>query len=199
MIALLNTMRGYLAADGVPKSKPVWNTEVNYGLKVGAEAMTPAVPISNNLQVAYLMRTYLLSAAQGVKQVDWYAYDLGLSAHSGSPLANTLLTDPYDLPAGTLTPAGYAFSRVESWLSGTLVGTPTRRPCLTDKNGTYTCTIDYSNGTVGRIYWNPYRGAKVTLAASAHAAVDELGSKRAVSGGSKLKVNYQPVLVRSRS
>ena len=31
-------------------------------------------------QVAYVMRTYLLNAAQGVKRVDWYAYDMGMPA-----------------------------------------------------------------------------------------------------------------------
>jgi hypothetical protein len=147
------------------------------------------------------MRTYLLSAAQGVKQVDWYAYDMGdlPVEKGGGPLGNTLLTDPSNRSAGLITPAGLSFGRVQSWLKGTLVGTATKRPCIKDSNGTYTCTILYPNGSVGRVYWNPYHGAKVTLAGSAHTKVDELGAATSVSGGQKLKVNYQPVLIRSRS
>jgi polysaccharide biosynthesis protein PslG len=167
-------------------------------MRAGKYGGTPAVPIATRRQVAYVFRTYLLNAAQGVKRVDWYAYDMGNLplAAGGAPLGNTLLTDPSDRPAGTLTAAGYAFPRVQSWMKGTLVGTATKRPCSANKAGTYTCVIRYASG-MGRVYWNPWRTATVTLVPSARQKVSESGTSAKVRGGSKLKVGYQPVLVRS--
>jgi polysaccharide biosynthesis protein PslG len=195
-MALLSTARGILAKDGVPSSMPLWNTEVNYGLRFGANGGQAAAPIPTGRQVAYVIRTYLLNAAQGIKRVDWYAYDMSARGDIG-PLGNTLLTDPVDRAAGTLLPAGLAFTRVQGWMRGTLVGTTTKRPCIRDKHGTYTCTIRYSTG-MGRVYWNPYSSAKVTLVKSATKKYDEYGQASRAKGGTKLKVNYQPVLVKSK-
>ncbi|WP_151083192.1 beta-galactosidase [Nocardioides cynanchi] len=190
-MALLASVRAYLAKDGVPASMPIWNTEVNYGMGRG----TASVPISDAAQIANVMRTYLLNAAQGVGRVEWYAYDMG-QLPSGGTLGNTLLTDPSNRAAGLLTPAGASLARIESWMNGTLVGTATQRPCATDTKGTYTCVIRYATG-VGRVYWNPYRQANVRLVTSARKRVDEFGAVTSVKGGQKLRVGYMPVLVRS--
>jgi hypothetical protein len=194
-MALLKTVRGILAKDKVPSSLPIWNTEINYGLRYGGNGGKAAAPISSRRQVAYLMRTYLLNAAQGVKRVDWYAYDMDSRGALG-PLGNTLLTDPADRPAGDLLPAGRAFTRVQQWMHGTMVGTASKRPCIVDRHGTYTCLIKYAKG-VGRVYWNPYRSAKVRLVNSATRKVSELGRTSKAHGGARLKVNYQPILVKS--
>jgi hypothetical protein len=195
-MALLATVRGLLAKDHVPPSMPIWNTEINYGLQWGSNGGKPAVPISDSRQVAYVMRTFLLNAAAGVKRVDWYAYDMSERGDLG-PIGNTLLTDPVDRAAGTLLPAGLAFFRVQSWMRGTLVGTTTKRPCIRDKSGTYTCLIRYATGA-GRVYWNPSRSAKVRLVATATKKVDEYGVSSRVKGGATLKVDYRPVLVKSK-
>jgi polysaccharide biosynthesis protein PslG len=191
-IALLNSTRALLAKAKVPASIPVWNTEVNYGMGRAATV----VPISDARQVANVMRTYLLNAAQGVKRVNWYAYDMG-TLTTGGTLGNTLLTDPTDRAAGTLTPAGVAFTRVQGWMKGTMVGTTTKRPCIADRHGTYTCLITYAHG-VGRVYWNPFRSATVQLVRSASRKTNQYGATSRARGGSKLKVNFMPVLVRSR-
>jgi hypothetical protein len=190
-MVLLKTVRGLLAKAKVPSSLQIWNTEVNYGIGSGVAA----TPIPDSRQVANVIRTYLLNAAAGVKRVDWYAWDMG-QLPGGGTLGNTLLTDPADRAGGVLTPAGQAFARVESWMKGTLIGTRTKRPCITDRNGTYTCEVKYRHG-VGRVYWNPYRSAKVRLVHSARTKVDEFGTSSKAKGGSKLKVGYEPVLVRS--
>jgi hypothetical protein len=195
-ITLLNTVRGRLARADVPASIPIWDTEINYGMRTGTMAGKPATKISSGRQTAYLMRTFLLNAAQGLKRVDWYAYDMGELTNGGT-LGNTLLTDPRNQSAGTRTPAGLAFTRIRAWMRGTLVGTATHRPCLTDRRGTYTCKIRYAHG-VGRVYWNPYRTAKVRLVRSAHRLVNEYGARSRVDGGQKLRVTYRPVLVKSR-
>jgi hypothetical protein len=196
---LLAQCRKLLEADGVPAGLPVWNTEVNYGLRTGGIGTNPAAPIPEDLQVAYLMRTYLLNAAAGVRRVYWYAYDMGnLSpAQGGTPLGNTLLTTPTDRT--TLTDAGRAFALVQSWLHGTLVGSDGQPPCARDAHGTYACVIRYASGSVGRIYWNPYTTDRVVLPPSAGTRVDSSGSATPVTGHSPMTVGYQPVLVRSAS
>jgi hypothetical protein len=196
-MAILASARALLAKDKVPASKPIWNTEVNYGMRAGQYGGTAAAPIAVNRQVAYVFRTFLLNAAQGVKRVDWYAYDLSSRGTLGA-LGNTFMTDPVDRAAGTLLPAGRAFTRVQSWMrGGTLVGTTSKRPCITDKNGTYTCLIRYGT-SVGRVYWNPYRTAKVRLVTSAKRKTNEYGTSTRVHGGKLLKVSYMPVLVKSK-
>jgi hypothetical protein len=196
-MAILATARSLLAKDQVPPTKPIWNTEVNYGMRAGKYGGTPAVPIATRRQVAYVFRTYLLNAAQGVKRVDWYAYDMG-SLPGGGTLGNTHMTDPTDRAAGTLLPAGRAFTRVQAWMrGGTLVGTTTKRPCITDRKGTYTCLIRYANG-VGRVYWNPYHGARVRLVKSATKKINEYGTTTRAHGGTRLKISYMPVLVKSK-
>jgi len=197
-MAILKAVRTILTNQKVPSSLPIWNTEVNYGLRFGSNGGKPAAPIPNALQVAYVIRTYLLNAAQGIKRVDWYAYDMSDRGGLG-PIGNTLLTDPDDRAAGILLPAGRAFTRVESWMrGGTLVGTTSQRPCAKDKHGTYTCKITYARGGVGRVYWNPYKGAKVTLPSGSTRKVDEYGTSSRAKGGTTLKVNFRPVLVRSK-
>jgi hypothetical protein len=195
-MALLSTVRGLLAKDHVPTRIPIWNTEVNYGLQWGSNGGLPAAPISTNRQVAYVIRTFLLNAAQGVQRVDWYAYDMSARGTLG-PIGNTLLTDPTDRAAGILLPAGEAFFRVQGWMRGTMVGTTTQRPCIRARNGTYTCLIRYAKG-VGRVYWNPYSSAKVRLVDSATKKTNEYGVTSRVKGGTKIKVGYMPVLVKSK-
>ncbi len=78
-----------------------------------------------------------------------------------------------------------------------MIGTASKRPCIPDRNGTYTCLIKYARG-VGRVYWNPYRSARVKLAMSASKKVSQYGVATKARGGTKLKVGYQPVLVRSK-
>ena len=195
---ILTQVKGLLHHDKVRASLPVWNTEVNYGMRTGTMGGHAAVPIRDDLQVAYVIRTFLLNAAQGIRRVDWYAYDMGkLNADmGGGPLGNTLLTDPSQQSAGVLTPAGLAFTRVQSWMAGTLVGTRTKAPCAADRKGTYTCVVQYKKG-VGRIYWNPRKTVRVTLVKSATSRTTELGVTSKAKGGTRLRVDYRPVLVRS--
>jgi hypothetical protein len=192
-------VRGLLHTDKVSASLPVWNTEVNYGMRTGTMGGHAAVPVSDHVQVAYVIRTFLLNAAQGIRRVDWYAYDMGsLNADmGGGPLGNTLLTDPSNQDAGTVTAAGKAFTRVQAWLKGgTLVGTAKKAPCIKDTHGTYTCTISYAKGSA-RVYWNPYGHGQVKVSSTAKHKVDEYGATSKIKGGSKLRVGFQPVLVRS--
>lgn len=188
---LLRQVRGELRSAGVPRSMPIWDTEINYGLNSGAQADTPAATVSDARQAANVVRTYLLNAAAGVRRVFWYTYNMGTYAGGGS-IANTRLAVAYQ--PTELTPAGQAYGLVQQWMHGTLVGTKGRRPCARDRHGTYTCVVRDSTGT-RRIYWNPFRHARITLPGNARALHGVLGGHRPVTAGTSLSVGWRPVMV----
>jgi hypothetical protein len=186
---LLAQARRIMHKDGVPRSKPIWNTEVNYGL-VGGDTHPPAQRISSGLQAAYVLRTYLLNAAAGVKRVFWYRYDFG--PYEGGTLANTLLADPNDF--SKLTPAGRAYVMAQRWMNGTLLGAKGHAPCPRNRQGTYTCTVKHGTST-WRIYWNPSHDVRVKVAGNARFRQGTLGGISSVKGGSTITVTRLPVLV----
>jgi hypothetical protein len=180
----------------VPASKPIWNTEVNYGMRTGTYGGTKAVGISVERQAAYVVRTYLLNAARGVKRVHWYTWNMSFLP-AGGTLGNTLLTNPSD--GSTLTLAGRAFGLVRGWMAGgKLVGASKKAPpCAADKRGTYTCIIKYRGG-VKRIYWNPNKKVKIKAPDGAKDMVGVYGKRSRVEGGKSIRVDYRPVMVRSK-
>lgn len=194
-----NQVRKALAVRGVPAGKPVWNTEINYGAKTGSGLTHggSATPISAQKQAAFVIRTFMLQAARGIKRVHWYAWDMR-NLGSGGPIANTLLTDPND--GTTVTLAGKAFALVQGWMvGGTLVGaTRSALPCAKDRLGTYTCVIKYSGG-FKRVYWNPNKRVRITTVKSATQLVRGDGTTSRIRGGSKQYVGFLPVMVRSRA
>ena len=190
-IRLLNAAKKELRRSGVPSTKPIWDTEINYGLQSGSKGGTAAAPVSDSRQAANVIRTFVLQAANNVRRIAWYRYDWGRISGGGT-LGNTLLTNPDDVTR--VTAAGRAYAMVQKWMHGTLQGRPGRRPCAKDARGTYTCVVTDSSGT-RRIYWNPFRRAKVQLASGARHKQGALGAITSVKGGSTLTVDFRPVLV----
>jgi hypothetical protein len=189
-MSLLAQARTSLRRDHVPGSKPIWNSEVNYGLTSGKDAGQPAKKITAKLQASYVVRTYLLNAARGVKRVFWYRYDMN-RVPGGGPLGNTLLSTPGN-PAH-VTAAGHALVRVQRWMHGRLLGSKGHAPCAKDRHGTYRCVVHDASGT-RRIYWNPFTTAKVTLAGGAHHLVGVLGGVSAVHPHATISVGRAPVM-----
>ncbi len=109
-MALLAAARTQMRLRGVPDSKPIWNTEINYGLESGGTGASNA--ISYELQASYVLRTYLLNAANGIKRVHWYAWDKPSLGNTKMSFAST----------GGPTLAGKAFGLAQSWLSGAQAG-----------------------------------------------------------------------------
>jgi hypothetical protein len=174
---LLATVRTLLHAAGV--SKPVWNTEINYGLRGGRNAEE----ISRAREASFVARTYVLNAANKVRRVYWYAWDL-------QHLANTQLT----FADGTsLTRAGYAFRVVRGWLLKAHLP-----DCSRDGRGTWMCQVRYAHG-VRRIYWNPDRRVTVRAVRSATYYQTLKGTRIDLTGGETLRVGKVPVMVRSRA
>jgi hypothetical protein len=175
-MTLLRDARRIMRSHGV--HKPLWNTEINYGI-VGDGSK--ARNISRRREAANVTRTFVLNAANKVKRVYWYAWDL----HG---LANTEITMPND---ASLTKAGVAYRVVSTWLVGGRM-----RGCSVSA-GTYTCTVTYSGG-VKRIYWNPSHATSVRAKGSATYTEGTLGARRKLHGGERLAVNYAPIMVRSK-
>ncbi|HEX7188868.1 MAG TPA: glycosyl hydrolase, partial [Actinomycetes bacterium] len=168
-MTLLSASRTMLRSLGV--TKPIWNTEINYGLQTGGGGV--ARDISRKREASLVARTYTLNAANGVKRVFWYAWDL-------QKLANTQLTEP----DGDLTKAGRTYSVVQGWLKGT-----NARGCSRSARGTYTCTFSYKDG-VKRVYWNPSRRATIRTVPSATRLEFMTGGTDRVGGGKSLSVNF---------
>ncbi len=185
---LLKAARKQLAINQVPSSKPIWNTEINYGLATGGSGASTA--ISTQKQAAYVLRTFLLNAANGVKRVHWYMWD---RPHIGN---TKLMADP----AGTPTLAGKSFALAQAWMVGGALKGASRSalPCSKDRAGTYTCVITYAGG-VRRVYWNPTKRVKVTTVRTAKFKVGIYGTRTKIAGGSRVKVDYRPVMVRSKA
>ncbi len=191
---LLSHARHRLHRIGVPWSKKIWATEINYGVTGGGLADNAARPISERRQVANVLRTYLLGAANGLTRVFWYRYDWGRVAAGGGTLGNTLLSDPANF--ARVRAAGLAMRTAEHWLSGRLVGRHGHRPCARDRRGTYRCTVRH-DGIVRTIYWNPHREVRVFV--PRHSSSRQAG--RAATrrpGPHTLRVGFRPVMVRTR-
>jgi hypothetical protein len=172
---LLDASRTMLSRAGV--HKPIWNTEINYGLLGGGQADG----ISRAKEASFVARTYVLNAANNVKRVFWYAWDL-------QQLANTQLTYSN---GESLTRAGHAYEVVRGWLLGTRVG-----DCSRDRRGTWSCEALYADG-VKRIYWNPHHTRTIRAVKSATYWVDLHGNRTRIHGGEKFRINKVPIMIRS--
>jgi hypothetical protein len=194
-MALADQARQLLARAGAPAGLPLWGSEVNYGLVSGAApGEGAATPIPQRLQVANVIRTYLLGAAHGLSRVFWYRYDWRLIPGGGT-LGNTLLATP-DAPDQP-TAAGQALATTEAWLNGRLVGLDGRPACAQDAKGTYTCVVRYSGG-VRRIYWNPLHGVDVTVRADATYSQAASGATKTLGRSDPtIRVGAQPVMLDS--
>ncbi len=169
---LLAAMRTVLEEHGV--DKPIWNTEINYGL-TGLEVE----PAPTKEQQANVAQTFLLNAANGVERVYWYGWDQ-------QTIVDTLLTEP---DGATVTPAGEAFGTVREWLVGSVVTS-----CAPDADGTYTCVLE-GEGGASTVFWNPQGSATVDVPEGA-TTVERIGGRdKPVPADGKLSVGPLPVRV----
>ena len=195
-MALVRKAQHRLVSAGVPHRKKLWISEINYGLRNGPDGPEPAYRLAPRRQVANVLRTYLLAAANGVSRVFWYRYDWG-RVIDGHTLGNTLLSDPDD--SARVWAPGRALRIAEHWLRGRLVGTNGRYPCARihhgKYHGTYECTIRH-DGAARTIYWNPNRKVRIEVPTARSRTSSRVAGRRIASR--TVRVGYQPVLVRTR-
>jgi hypothetical protein len=176
---LLVAARGILDRDGVPADKPVWDTEINFGLRGGL----PATPATVEQQQAKVAMTYLIDASAGVGRVFWYAWDLHAIAD----------TDLVGADNVTPTAAGRAFDEVQRWMIGSKVES------CTDAGHAWVCVIRAPEGE-RRVYWSPNGSATVRTAFDATTTQTLAGPVQALPlGGTTLQVGWLPVMVTSGS
>jgi polysaccharide biosynthesis protein PslG len=172
----LKEARRILRLQGVPADKPIWDTEINYGLQ-GGQAV-PLLPPEQ--QAANVAMTYVLDAAGGLGRVFWYSWDL----HG---IANT---DLVSADGSALSAGGQAFQTVRRWLLGTKPSA-----CTTTADGTWVCPMQSPEGQ-RTVFWNPDREASVSTGFGA-TSYEVLGQTAASVplGGTTLQVGDSPVLV----
>lgn len=86
----------------VPASKPLWDTEINYG--IAGPGSTPHTTIDGGQAAAYVAQTYLDDVRLGVERAYWYFQT------PSSPLVGV------QMAAGS--PGALGFQTVQSWLNG---------------------------------------------------------------------------------
>jgi hypothetical protein len=138
--ALIKVARKILVANKV--TAPVWNVEINYGVAGGH---VPVTPLSATKQASYVMRTYLLNAANGVRRVYWLAW-----AHIDEVAIQMAEAD------GTPSDAGKAFAMVQGWMVGQTVPS-----CVHPKRThLYACKMVRA-GHASWVYWTTSGTTKV--------------------------------------
>jgi hypothetical protein len=176
-----------LAKRALPKAarkKPVWNTEINYGLLGGPTAKK----IPDAKQAAFVARTLLLNAASQVRRMYWYGWAQGR-------IANTHLVQD---DRTTLTRAGHTWQEVHGWLIGTTINTCTRARSGKSK-GLYTCLARKSRKEVRRFYWKPTgKAVRISTNKTTTAWTDLGGSTHKRKGTFKIPVGPAPIMVTSR-
>lgn len=168
------------------KKKPLYNTEVNFGL--GGGTGEESKDYSERKQAAYVARALLLNAASRVDRVYWYAWDR--LSFAQVQLAEEDRT--------TLTRAGKAWNEVAKWISGSNV-----KKCTKDRRGkgkgVYTCTARDGRRTVNRFYWKPSgRKARVTTHRTTRKITTLDGDTTRKRGRTRIRVGKTPVMVTSR-
>lgn len=176
------------AKRALPKAargKPMWNTEINYGL---IDGFTAAKDIPEAKEAAYAARTLLLNAAGSIRRVYWYTWAIGAIAN----------TDLVEGDRVTLTQAGRAWQVSRGWLVGTDVK-GCKRTSKGKLKGLYTCTARESRTEVRRFYWKPSGSAvKIFTPRSTRSWTDLSGDKTTKRGRFGIKVGQSPIMVTSR-
>jgi polysaccharide biosynthesis protein PslG len=135
------------------QSKPLWNTESDWGNTKGAAN-----------QAAYLAKYYLIQWAEGLGRFYWYAYD--------NRVYGTLYSNR------GLTQAGVAYQHVSNWMTGATQD----QPCAEDSTSTWTCGFTRPGGYRALAVWNSANSANYAPASQYKSYRDITGASRSISG-----------------
>ncbi len=168
------------------RGKPMWSTEINYGLPTGGGDEAKEIPEAR--QAAFVARTLVLNAASSISRVYWFSWGIG-------PIANTHLAED---DGTTLTRAGRAWQVAHGWLAGTNVK-GCKKASEGRFKGLYTCTARKSRREVRRFYWMP-SGTAVTITTprTTTSWTDLTGDTTTRKGRFRIKIGKSPIMVTSR-
>jgi hypothetical protein len=159
---------------------PVWNTEINYGLASGGSD-DPVQVLPDETQAAYVIRTFLLNAAAGVRRVFWYGWE------QRGNVAVVLSEE------GRSTLAGRAVTRIRRWTRGA-DSVACRRVGDGATRGLRICRLADDRGA-RLVYWHPQRPVTVRLPRDAVWVRDLHGARRPLTSRA-LAIDDRPILVR---
>lgn len=167
-VAAINDVKAKLAAAGAP-AKPLWDTEVNYGI-AGPGPSNPDKDIDDpTTAAAWVAQTYLDDIRLGVAQAYWYFWStpvdlVGIQMHDGSPAAT-------------------AYTTTYNWLVNADVN------CTSGAVNVCTAT---KNGQTATIAWTSSGEVAFPVPAGATTAVNALNQASPVTPGSAVTIGSMP-------
>ena len=169
--ALFSEVSSELRAYGV--EKPIWNTETGW--------LPPSKFTSEDQAAAMAVRSLLVGHSSGVERFLWYEWD--------NQCCVTLFMTEAD--NATPTRAALAFANLQKWLVGNLLD-----PCGPDRSGTWSCSLQFSDGRHGLILWNPQGSTTVSRELSwTPTEVEDMYGNRMPAQGAHLSVGEEPVML----
>ena len=167
-VGYISTVRASLAAAGAP-AKPLWDTEVNYGL-AGPGASNPKVNIDGDKAAAWVSQTYLDSARLGIDRTYWYSF---------TPTPYSLLG--IQMIPGSAGALGYATTY--GWMVGGSV------TCATA--AVNTCTI-VKNGATSTVAWASTGSGSFVVPDGATNSVTAMNVSTPVTAGQSVTIGSMP-------
>jgi hypothetical protein len=152
----------------VPASKPLWDTEINYGIK-GPGSGNPDRNIEGPTAAAWVAQTYLDDVLYGVGRAYWYYW---------FPNADLVGIQMFD---GTVGAVGYQTTR--NWLSGGFYS------CT--EGAVNTCQLG-DNVTPKVVAWVAKGSGTFTVPANATITCDALNQCTPVTPGSQVTIGSMP-------
>lgn len=170
-VDLIRRVRQIMQENEVAE-KPLWSTETGWALP------KPFPP--GDLAAAYVLRTYVLTWAEGVQRLYWYAWD----NHNWVSVQTT------EKDSKTQTGAGRAYGTAYKWLVGA-----TLKGCSEDRNHTWTCRLE-RDGRPEWLVWNTDHVQDFDVPEDWHAGFSvSLESDRTELSRPSLDVGQLPVLL----
>jgi hypothetical protein len=151
--------------------------EINYGILGAHQTVTPLAP---STQASYVVQTYLLNAAAGVKRVYW------LEWHYKPTLGVQLV----DVDNTTPTEAGVAYRTVHRWLLGTKVHSCS----VSGKHRLYACEL-FVKRRPAWVYWTMKGTAHLRAPHGARHLETMSGRRHRIHAGKRLAVTNAPIFV----
>ncbi|MDI1289430.1 MAG: hypothetical protein PSX37_05705 [bacterium] len=156
--------------DAHAPKRPLWDTEVNYGIKGPGDAY-PDKDIGGAKAAKYVSQTYLDSVRLGIARTYWYSWS------AKTELLGITLASRY--------PGATAFQTTQDWLVGAVVDCRSRhvRICRINRGGVHSLVAWTSAGHAGRITVPSY-ATRMCTAIKRCSAVDP---------GSRVRIGRMPV------
>jgi len=164
----ISQVKSDMKSAKVPASKPLWDTEINYGI-AGPGSGNPKKNIGGSTAAAWVAQTYLDDLRLGVDRAYWYYW---------YPQANLVGVQMFDG-----TPGAVGYQTVSSWLTGSYYS------CITDKVNT--CQLgDNTNPKV--IAWASKGSGTFVVPAGANWTCDALNQCQPAVPGTPVTIGSMP-------